>query len=73
LKRWLFGAGIKRNERTTHLDSGDLEWEINFGVGYDVSNPSDRLIVKFILGRRFRWGGDREHEKPSNNTFQTNP
>jgi hypothetical protein len=49
------------------------KWEINFGVGYDVSNPSDRLIVKFILGRRFRWGGDREHEKPSNNTFQTNP
>jgi len=50
------------------------KWEINFGVGYDVSNPSDRLIVKFILGRRFSWGGDREHEKPSGNkTFRPKP
>jgi len=33
------------------------KWELNFGVGYDATNPSDRLIVKFILGRRFAWGG----------------
>jgi hypothetical protein len=43
-------------------------------VGYDASNPSDRLIVKFILGRRFRWGGDRERDEPANNrTSQPKP
>jgi len=31
-------------------------WEFNFGVGADVTNHSDHLIVKCIVGRRFTWG-----------------
>lgn len=31
-------------------------WEINFGAGVDVTNSSDHLIVKCIIGRRFSWG-----------------
>lgn len=38
---------------------------MNFGVGYDASNSNDRLIVKFILGRRFSWGGDRDRGEPA--------
>jgi hypothetical protein len=30
-------------------------WELNFGVGIDVTNSSDHLIVKCIVGRRFSW------------------
>ncbi|MGA2355444.1 MAG: hypothetical protein ABSG02_13195 [Terriglobales bacterium] len=32
------------------------DWEINFGAGVDVTNHSDHLIVKCIIGRRFTWG-----------------
>jgi hypothetical protein len=32
-------------------------WELNFGVGFDPNHKSDHMIVKFIIGRRFRWGG----------------
>lgn len=32
------------------------DWEFNFGIGVDVANPSDHLIVKCIVGRRFGWG-----------------
>jgi hypothetical protein len=31
-------------------------WEFNFGAGVDVTNSSDHLIVKCIIGRRFSWG-----------------
>jgi len=31
-------------------------WEFNFGVGVDVTNSADHLIVKCIIGRRFSWG-----------------
>jgi hypothetical protein len=31
-------------------------WEFNFGAGVDVSNSSDHLIIKCIVGRRFTWG-----------------
>ena len=31
------------------------DWEFNFGVGVDVTNSSDHLIVKCIIGRRFSW------------------
>ena len=31
-------------------------WEFNFGAGVDVTNPTDHLIVKCIIGRRFSWG-----------------
>ena len=30
-------------------------WEFNFGVGVDVSNSADHLILKCIIGRRFNW------------------
>jgi len=32
------------------------DWEFNFGVGVDVTNSADHLIVKCIVGRRFSWG-----------------
>jgi hypothetical protein len=32
------------------------DWEFNFGVGVDVTNSFDHLIVKCIVGRRFSWG-----------------
>jgi len=35
------------------------DWEFNFGVGVDVTNSSDHLIVKCIIGRRFAWGRTR--------------
>ena len=38
-------------------------WEFNFGAGVDVSNSSDHLILKCIVGRRFSWG--RTHSAAS--------
>jgi hypothetical protein len=35
-------------------------WEFNFGAGVDVTNHSDHLILKCIIGRRFTWG--RQHK-----------
>jgi hypothetical protein len=29
------------------------EWEFNFGVGFGLTESTDHLIVKLILGRRF--------------------
>ena len=29
------------------------DWEVNFGVGFGLTEATDRLIVKMILGRRF--------------------
>ncbi len=37
-------------------------WEFNFGVGVDVTNHSDHLIVKCIVGRRFTWGRTRTEQ-----------
>lgn len=34
-------------------------WELNFGVGWDPNHSSDHMIVKFIVGRRFSWGGNK--------------
>jgi hypothetical protein len=31
------------------------DWEINFGVGWGVTRSTDHLIIKAIIGRRFRW------------------
>jgi hypothetical protein len=31
------------------------QWEFNFGVGFGLTNSTDHLIVKCILGRRFDW------------------
>ena len=39
-------------------------WEFNFGVGVDVTDHSDHLIVKCIVGRRFTWGKRREAADP---------
>jgi hypothetical protein len=39
------------------------KWEVNFGAGVDVSNASDHLIVKGIIGRRFSWG--KGHKDPA--------
>ncbi len=33
------------------------KWELNFGVGWDPNHSSDHLIIKFIVGRHFSWGG----------------
>jgi hypothetical protein len=35
------------------------DWEFNFGVGVDVTNSADHVIVKCIVGRRFSWGHKR--------------
>ena len=35
-------------------------WEFNFGAGVDVTNHSDHLIIKCIVGRRFTWGGGHQ-------------
>jgi len=29
------------------------QWEFNFGVGFGLTEETDRLLVKMILGRRF--------------------
>jgi hypothetical protein len=29
------------------------DWEVNFGVGAGLTNPTDGLLIKLILGRRF--------------------
>ena len=34
----------------------DPRWEINFGIGVNVTGGTDHLIVKGILGRHFDWG-----------------
>ena len=47
------------------------KWEINFGVGYDATAANDRLMVKFIVGRRFSWGGRHDPgstDKPVNSS-----
>ncbi|MBV9303554.1 MAG: hypothetical protein JOY62_02510 [Acidobacteriaceae bacterium] len=31
------------------------EWELNFGVGIGVTRSTDHLLIKMILGRRFRF------------------
>jgi hypothetical protein len=33
----------------------DPKWEINFGPGWGLTNVTDGLVVKFLLGRRIQW------------------
>ena len=40
-----------------NLDFGD-EWEFNAGVGFGLTNPTDHLLAKLIVGRRL--GGKRK-------------
>jgi hypothetical protein len=35
------------------------KWEFNFGVGVGMTNGTDHLLVKMILGRRLRFGRKR--------------
>jgi hypothetical protein len=35
-------------------------WEFNFGVGVGMTGASDHLIVKMIVGRRFKFTRKRE-------------
>ncbi len=35
------------------LDLGP-QWEFNFGVGVGMTRSTDQILVKFILGRRFK-------------------
>ena len=39
---------------TIDVDFGP-QWEFNFGVGIGVTQATDHLIVKCIVGRRFEW------------------
>ncbi len=43
------------------LDLG-ADWEFNFGVGVGVTQSTDHLLVKLILGRRFGFGKDKSKE-----------
>ena len=40
---------------TIDVDFGK-EWEFNLGVGLGVTQATDHLIVKMIIGRRFSFG-----------------
>ena len=31
-------------------------WEVNFGAGIGLTGSTDHLLVKLILGRRFKFG-----------------
>jgi hypothetical protein len=42
----------------------DPKWEINFGIGVNVTGGTDHLIIKGILGRRFDWGHTPERPYP---------
>jgi hypothetical protein len=49
-----------RDQSQQILPSIDLnlgeEWEFNFGIGVGVTQATDHLIVKMIIGRRFSFG-----------------
>lgn len=38
----------------------DPKWELNFGPGFGLSQATDGLVLKMILGRRIDWG---KHKK----------
>jgi hypothetical protein len=40
----------------------DPKWEINFGPGFGLTEATDGLVVKFILGRRIDWGHRKKTE-----------
>jgi hypothetical protein len=33
----------------------DPKWEINFGPGWGLTNASEKLVVKILVGRRIQW------------------
>jgi hypothetical protein len=36
------------------------DWEFNFGVGIGVTQSTEHLLVKMIVGRRFNFGRRKE-------------
>ncbi|MEP6716701.1 MAG: hypothetical protein ABJC09_14110 [Terriglobia bacterium] len=40
------------------------DWEFNAGIGVGVTGATDHLIVKFIVGRRFNFGGKSKAARP---------
>ena len=54
------GFDLLRDQQQQFFPSIDLnlspDWEFNFGVGIGATSATDHLIVKCIVGRRFRWG-----------------
>jgi hypothetical protein len=40
------------------------DWEFNAGVGVGVTHSTDHLLVKFIVGRRFSFGGGTKSQQP---------
>ena len=38
----------------------DPKWEVNFGPGFGLTEATDGLVIKLILGRRIDWG---KHKK----------
>ena len=55
----LAGFDTLRNQEQQFFPSIDIDfgpqWEFNFGVGLGVTQSTDHLIVKCIVGRRFSW------------------
>jgi hypothetical protein len=40
-------------------------WEFNLGVGVGATRSTDHILVKAILGRRFRFATPHMHPKPA--------
>ncbi len=38
----------------------DPKWEINFGPGFGLTEATDGLVMKLILGRRISWGRSKK-------------
>jgi|WetSurMetagenome_2_1015567.scaffolds.fasta_scaffold10971_4 hypothetical protein len=47
-------SGLQQHQLygSVDIDFGPM-WEFNSGLGWSLNNAADRLLVKFILGRRF--------------------
>lgn len=57
----LRGFNVLREQMQQILPSIDIDlgpsWELNFGVGVGVTQSTDHLLAKMIIGRRFNFGG----------------
>lgn len=38
----------------------DPKWEVNFGPGFGLTDATDGLVLKLILGRRINWGKSKK-------------
>ena len=54
------GFDLLRNQQQQILPAIDVDfgpdWEFNFGVGIGVTQSTEHLLVKMIIGRRFNFG-----------------